>query len=143
MTCPNSTTPIQCAFLDTAGMASTQSCDKCPKNAHIENYIKIHNTYPLEQLLNMLPKTLVKGKRSFFRSEDVFDIDITKDGLNNWVISYIHDMGLRTLFTVTCPKIHLCAAKMATILIENKYMPDVIENYVLLLDIDEKIERGV
>ncbi len=116
-------------------MQTTKECDSCGLNSSIKNYIRIKNSFPVDQLLNILPGTIVRGKKSFFKSEEVYDLRIEKDSLNNWVASYMNNLGLKPLFTVNCLDLHLCIAKLVTILIEHNYLmgevkkskPDKIE----------------
>jgi hypothetical protein len=120
MKCPYS--DIQCDFVDTSGMDKPVECKNCIRNS--DPAVKLMNTYPLEQMLNMLPKTIVKDRKKAFRYNDIFDITITRDGLDNWVISYTNDKSSNTLFITIYPDIHQCCAIMMAELIENKYLPE-------------------
>jgi len=117
MKCPHS--PIQCAYIETAGMSQTKECVDCE---HYPSDKKMHDAYAVEQLLNMLPKTIVRHHKQFWRYDEIFDLKIEKTSLNDWVISYINDMNLNSMFSFTHPHIHWCAAMMAANLIENKYL---------------------
>jgi hypothetical protein len=118
MECPYA--KIQCDFVDSSGMDKPLECKECPRNE--DPAILLMNTYPLEQMLYMLPKTIIAGKKKTFRYGEVFDLNITRDGLDNWVISYQNDKTLGTLFINIHPEIYRCAAIMLAELIENKYI---------------------
>jgi hypothetical protein len=122
MKCPYS--DIECDFVDTSGMDKPVECKNCIHNS--DPAIKLMNAYPLSQMLNMLPKTIIKDHKMSFRYKDLFDINITRDGLDNWVISYINDKSSKTLFITIFPDIHQCCAIMMAELIENKYLPEPI-----------------
>jgi hypothetical protein len=111
---------IQCDFVDASGADKPMQCNECPRNE--DPVVILMNNYPLNQMLNMLPKTIIKDKKKMFRYGEVFDLNITRDALDNWVISYINDKNLSTLFINIYPEIHRCAAIMLTELIENKYV---------------------
>lgn len=117
MNCPHS--KEKCTHLDAAGLLQLIECKDCD---NYPGYLKIRNAYPVEQLLNFLPNSLIKEHKQFFRYSEVFDLKIERDALNNWVITYINDMSMKTLFNQIHNDIHTCLAMMITELIENKYI---------------------
>jgi hypothetical protein len=121
MKCPYSKTdPVQCEYVDTAGMDKPVECNTCKR--YPNPITKLYEKYPLKQMLDMLPKSLIKEQKKLFKIREVFDLNITRDALDNWHIVYENSMSLIILFRVLNPDIHWCAAEMIAVLIENKYL---------------------
>jgi len=120
MKCPHAPShmPIECAYIDTAGMDKTKECNQC------EHYpvAKIHKTYPIKQLLDMLPNTIIIEHKQFWRYDEIFDLRIEKDSLKNWYVSYINDMSMEPLFSEKNKDLHWCLAEIVSQLISNKYI---------------------
>jgi hypothetical protein len=119
MECPYAKN-IQCDFVDSSGADKPMECKDCPRNQ--DPAIKLMKTYPLEEMLSMLPKTIIRDKKKTFRYGHIFDLNITRDGLDNWVIAYQNDKTLGTLFINIHPELYRCCAIMLVELIENKYV---------------------
>jgi hypothetical protein len=80
-------------------------------------------TYEVEQMLNMLPKTIIKDKKQMFTYREIYDMQINRDFFGNWVIAYINDLSVRTLYNTTNPDLKRCTAQMLAELISDKYIP--------------------
>jgi hypothetical protein len=132
MKCPY--TPIECEYVDTAGMYKPVECADCKYNSAL--YLQIHKKYPLQDLMNMLPKTIIKDRKNIFRYKDVFDLSITKDALDNWVIAYNNERNLHTLFVETNKDIHRGLARILATLIESEmfHIKFELNNSDIILD---------
>jgi hypothetical protein len=118
MNCPYE--PIQCDLIDKSGMDQAKPCEECP---HYPDPVKkLIAAYPLEQMLGFLPKTIIQGRKSIFRMNQVFDLNITRNALENWVISYLNEKNLRPLLFQSNKDIHRCAALMLADLIGLGYI---------------------
>jgi hypothetical protein len=136
MQCPYK--DIQCALLDTSGMDNQTSCEKCE---HYPNPMeKLMNFYPLKQILGFLPKTIIKSRKTIFRMDEIFDLVITRDGMDNWVIFYRNERSQRTLFTIINADIHRAAAEMLADLIGNNYIQALKSPAEQVWDLNKKIE---
>ena len=115
MKCPYA--PIECEYVDIAGMDKPVECADCKHNPDL--HLQIQKKYSLQELMNMLPKTIIKDRKNIFRCKDVFDLNITKDALDNWVIAYNNGRSLYPLFVETNKDIHQGLAKMFAALINS------------------------
>lgn len=121
MKCPYS--EVMCACIDTAGMDQVKPCEKCE---HYPNPVeKLMNMYPCEQILNYLPKTLIIDRKTIFHAHEIYDMNISRDGLDNWVIDYFNERSVKSLFIVTNEGLHHAAAEMLADLIGNGYINEL------------------
>jgi hypothetical protein len=112
---------MECINIRADGMSQIKECEECE---HYPQEMKIHDAYPVKQLLDMLPKTIIKHRKSFFYSNEIFDLRIEKDSLNNWHISYVNDRDFNSLYSFKNKDIHWCASIIIAQLIINKYLPE-------------------
>jgi hypothetical protein len=118
MKCPYE--PVECDCIDTSGMDQGTACDKC---LHYPDPVKkLMAAYALEQMIEFLPKTIIKERKLVFRYNEIFDLNISKDGLDNWVITYLNDKSLKSLFAVKNISLHRCTALILADLIGNNYI---------------------
>jgi hypothetical protein len=129
MKCPYAETHIECENIDTAGMEQSASCTGC--NHYPDPLAKLMNTYPVEQMLDFLPPVIIKEKKSFFRADEIFDLEIKKDGMGNWVIEYFNERSFRTLFVTRDQSIHKASATMLADLIGNGYIKELKKDIVI------------
>lgn len=117
MKCPYE--DILCDCIDTSDM-NKPSCEEC---RHYPDPVKkLMLAYPLEQMIEFLPKTLIKEKKSIFLADEIFDINISRDGMDNWVIDYINQRMMRSLFMTSDKSLHRSIALMLADLIGNNYI---------------------
>jgi hypothetical protein len=119
MKCPHK--DIQCDSLDSAGTDVLSECSNCKH--YPDPAQKLMNAFPLEQMINMLPKTIIREKKKIFRYSEIFDLHISRDAMDNWVFIYQNDRNLTLLFISSDPSIHRSCALILAKLIENKYLP--------------------
>lgn len=112
MNCPY--TGDGCVYIDTAGETMMKECHEC------EHYK--FTTFTAEQLLNLLPGTIIRDRKKIFRYKEVYDLNITKDALNNWVITYMNVMDLHVLFSISSNELTKCLNITVKWLVENKYI---------------------
>lgn len=117
MKCPHS--KEECTHLDTAGVLQLIECPVCEV---YPSYIRIKDSYDVKQLMEMLPGSIVKKKKNIFRYSEIFDLKIEKDSLNNWVISYINDMNMDTIYIYMSPDLHKTLSIMVAALILNQHI---------------------
>jgi hypothetical protein len=119
MKCPHD--PVECEYLITMDLNNPVECLRCPH--YCDPIIKLTDAYSIPRMMNMLPKSLTSERKVIlFKYKDIFDLNISKDGMDNWVVIYINDMSMKTLFITQDQDIHRCLAKMLILLIESKYI---------------------
>jgi hypothetical protein len=122
MKCPHDKSQhVECEYLDTSGLTKTKECKDCHR--YPDPVRKLMQTYEVEQMLNMLPKTIIKDKKQMFTYREIYDMQINRDFLGNWVIAYINDLSVRTLYNTSNPDLKRCTALMLAELISDKYIP--------------------
>lgn len=118
MKCPYAN--INCDCVDTSCMDKFNTCEKC--NHYPDPVEKLMKAYPLEQMIEFLPKTLIKNRKSIFLSDEIFDMLISRDGMDNWIIDYHNQRNFRSLFIISDTSLHKCVALMLADLIGNDYI---------------------
>ena len=64
----------------------------------------------------------IRDRKKIFRYKEVYDLNITKDALNNWVITYMNVMDLHVLFSISSNELTKCLNITVKWLVENKYI---------------------
>jgi hypothetical protein len=121
MKCPYD--DVQCTCIDTAVMDQTNPCEECKH--YPDPVAKLMQAYPLEQMMNFLPKTIIKDRKTIFRANEIFDLYISRDGMDNWVIDYFNEKSQKSLFLISNKYIHRCLALTLADLIGNGYIREL------------------
>jgi hypothetical protein len=72
--------------------------------------------YSLEEMLNILPGTIIHRKRKWFLSNEIYDLNISKDPFNNWIIEYFNERMLESYFRTTHQTLKRALSEMLSLL---------------------------
>lgn len=87
------------------------------------NTDQILNRYTLDEMLELLPAEIVRGKKHWYMSDELFDLIILKDkALFIWTVRYFNRRSGQYCYQVLSNKIKRAVAEMLCKLNEDKFI---------------------